>query len=140
MAGLLSFCRKLPWQVRPADAACWLEQGLAGKTNLTKACACRPVGQFYRFACHKTWTSPSGRCLILCRANPLEQVETPRSQDFLSVSPLSDPELECLLAAFDRQSLIGLRDFALFTVVLETGLYLRQALALRLQDLLPSPA
>lgn len=140
VASLFNFCRKLPWEVRPADVTGWLEAGLAEKAERTKVSWLRHASRFYQFAARRTWTSPAGRRLRLCRRDPLVGVAWPQPGPPAVCAPLSEFELERLLAAFDRETPFGRRDYALFTVVLETGLRLRQALALRLRDLDPGLA
>jgi site-specific recombinase XerD len=138
VAQLLSFCQKLPWEVRQADLLGWLEVGLAGKASRTRKNKLERVRRFYQFACGRTWCSPAGRHLKLCRINPLEGIALPEMEDFKRAAALSEAELERLQAAFDLETPYGRRDRALFTVMLETGMHLQEALRLQLRDIAPA--
>ncbi len=135
---LINFCQKLPWEVRQADLVEWLDVGLAGKASRTQYYKLVRVRGFYRFACGRTWRSPAGKQLRLCRANPVEGIALPALEDFKQIVALSEADLERLQAAFDLDTPYGRRDRALFTVMLETGLHLREAVRLRLKDLTPA--
>lgn len=137
LAMLFSFSCKLPWEVRPADVARWLELWLDELAPRTRISRLQHVRVFYRFACAVTWISPSGRRLRLCRSDPTAGIAQPALVQPLRSVPLSESELNRLMAAIDLDTLFGRRDFAIFTVILETGLQLRQVLALRLNDLAP---
>jgi site-specific recombinase XerD len=137
VAHLLSFCRKLPWEVRAADVAQWLKQGLAGKASHTQKNALERVCRFYHFACGRTWNSPKGKQLWLCQTNPVEGIVPPKVAEFKRAVALNEAELERLQAAFDLDTPYGRRDHALFKVILETGMHLREALSLQLRDIAP---
>jgi site-specific recombinase XerD len=138
LAQLLNFCHKLPWEVCQADVVEWLEVSLSGKASRTQKNMLQRVSRFYRFTCEQTWRSPAGRHLRLCRINPLEDIELPKAAKYKRVVALSEAELERLQAAFDLETPYGRRDQALFTVMLETGMHLREVLRLQLRDIAPA--
>ena len=132
---LLNFCQKLPWEVHQADVPGWLQVGLAGKSSHTQRSTLKRVRGFYSFACGRTWRSPAGRQLRLCRINPLEGIALPEVAEYTRAVALSEAQLERLQAAFDLDTPYGRRDRALFTVMLEMGLRLREAVRLRFRDI-----
>jgi hypothetical protein len=77
VTSLWSFSRKLPWEVR----------------------------HFYKFAGQKSWISPTGRQIPLCQSNPAEGIWPSEPLTWYpKVEPLSEADLERLLAAFDLET------------------------------------
>lgn len=70
------------------------------------------ISSFYEFA---------RRRRLLNRANPLELVERRRDEAYQSAAPLDSRLVAQRLGQIDRETLIGLRDYALLAVGLSTG-------------------
>lgn len=56
--------------------------------------------------------------------------------DRTTISFLSSPEIDALLAAPDKKTWIGCRDFTMLLVMLQTGMRVSEILALRVQDVI----
>jgi len=66
---------------------------------------------------------------------PIESLARPRERYPGPVEALSPGEVTRLLEAFDRHSILGLRDFVLFTLIYRLGLRLGEAVAIDVSDL-----
>lgn len=67
-------------------------------------------------------------------ANPIELVERRRVQAYASAQPIEAKQVKKLLAAIDRSSIVGKRDYALLQVGLTTGRRAAELAGLRMGD------
>jgi integrase/recombinase XerD len=70
------------------------------------------MSSFYRFAKERR---------LLRMDNPIEQIERRRIQDYASARPLFKEQIVAALAKIDKQTLAGMRDYALILLLLGTG-------------------
>jgi site-specific recombinase XerD len=87
------------------------------------------LSSFYTYA--RTWRgSPF-------TDNPVEQIARRKVQTYASATPLSREHVRDRLAAIDRTTPAGLRDYALLTLALQTGRRVSELAGLALGDLEP---
>ncbi len=79
------------------------------------------LSSFYRYA--MTWR--------LCTVNPIDTIKRRPRITHDAASPLEIPEIAAYLAAIDRETLEGLRDYALLSVALTTGRRVSELAGLR---------
>jgi integrase len=70
------------------------------------------ISSFYRFAKERR---------LLRMENPIEQIERRKIQDYVSARPLFKEQIATALAAIERTTLAGMRDYALILLLLGTG-------------------
>jgi integrase len=87
------------------------------------------LSSFYAYA--RTWRGSP------CTDNPVEQIARRKVQVYASATPLSREHVRDRLAAIDRTTAAGLRDYALLTLALQTGRRVSELAGLTLGDLEP---
>jgi integrase/recombinase XerD len=140
---LLSYAQartgKAPQQLEIADLDAELIGGFLehlqeerGNSVATRNARLTAIRSFYRFAAyrHPEHARLIGRVLAI----PIKRCETSSVVSFLN-----DAEIEALLAAPDRSSREGRRDYCLLLVALQTGLRLSELSGLRCQDVMLAP-
>ena len=90
-------------------------RGLAPATISQRLAA---LSSFYEF-CRRSFTDAQGR--PLATFNPVAAVERPAVQPFGRSQPLSVEQARALLAAPDRSTICGARDYAILKMMLYTG-------------------
>lgn len=116
---------KSPGEVTGADLAQFLKNEFHhAQPNTAYACFKR-LRSFYAFAV--------GQGLL--ELSPAAGMRLPHGGLFLKASALEPGELRRLFAAIDRETPYGSRDYALYLLILSTGLKASQALRLRCRDL-----
>jgi integrase/recombinase XerD len=120
----LTLTSKAPWRIGRADVARWVEdirgRGLSGCTRNLSLSA---VSSFYTYVCTEYTTvnsegierplhtfNPAGGKSLRAKVNPYGKAEA-----------LTTGEVQALLAAIPRSTLLGLRDYALILAYLYTG-------------------
>lgn len=83
------------------------------------------ISSFYAFACRRGHLS----------VNPIARISKPRSQEYAGARPLDFAEVQQRLAAIDRTTLMGARDYALLTLALFTGRRAAELAALTWDDI-----
>jgi len=89
------------------------------------------VGSFYTFARKRRYLSVD---------NPAEMLDRRKVHAYARALPLASADVDAQLAAIDRTSLSGQRDYALLALALNTGRRLSEIAALRWRDVLVSGA
>jgi integrase len=84
------------------------------------------VSSFYRFALRRKYLST---------ANPAEGIERGKVQDYAHAQALGPEQVKAALQAINREIPVGLRDYALLQVALNTGRRRAELAALRWGDL-----
>lgn len=74
------------------------------------------LSSFYVWAKKQGPASP-----LYLEHNPIDTLERPRVQDYASAQPLDDDDVTEFLAMIDQTELAGKRDYALLSVLLQTG-------------------
>ncbi len=69
------------------------------------------------------------------RVNPIASIDRAKVQDYASARPLTAEQTTAALAAIDRETLNGKRDYALLALLLQTGRRLAEVAALNLANL-----
>ena len=87
------------------------------------------VSSFYTFA---------NRAELLIGVNPIERVDRRKVQEYASAIPLAANDVKKRMAAIDRGTVEGKRDYALLAVALSTGRRVAELANLRKGDLLLS--
>jgi len=120
----LAFVDKDPWQVGKTDVARWLDelrrQGLSKSTLQVRVAA---ISSFYIYARDEYEVNkPDGTCAPLHDANPAaaKSLRT-KVNPYGKARYLSTMEARALLQAIPRDTMQGLRDYALFLCYLATG-------------------
>jgi integrase/recombinase XerD len=120
----LAFTQKMPWKVGRSDVARWVQdidqRGLADTTRNLKLAA---ISSFYIYACTEyTIVSEDGREVPLQAFNPAGGKSLRAKVDpYGKVDPLKPIEVKALLAKIPRDTVQGLRDYALILAYLFTG-------------------
>lgn len=71
----------------------------------------------------------------LYRVNPITRIERSKVQAYAGAQPLSNEQTAAALAAIDRASLAGKRDYAILALLLQTGRRLAEVEGLEVRDL-----
>lgn len=71
--------------------------------------------------------------------NPIDRIERGRVQEYASARPLGFEDVKARLAAIDRSTLLGSRDYALLTLALFTGRRASELAGLEWRDFEPVP-
>lgn len=113
------------WAFRAADGV----SGVAGATANQRLAI---VSSFYTFGA-KRWLllDAEGKPL----PNPINQIERARVQAYAGARALADETVQGCLAAIDRSTLLGLRDYALLVLAFQTGRRANELRILRCGDL-----
>jgi site-specific recombinase XerD len=83
------------------------------------------LSSFYEYAIKQT----------ALEINPINRVERAKVQEYAHAQPMSKEEVERRLGAIDRTKLQGKRDYALLTLLLQTGRRLTEMVALECRNL-----
>jgi len=120
----LNYTEKQPWEVNRADVARWIDEqrrlGLSEATLMQRVAA---LSSFYEY-CRSEYeiTTPDGRIVSLHDSNPAAGKSLRVKIDpYGKARYLSSTEARALLKAIPRDSVRGLRDYALFLFYLATG-------------------
>jgi site-specific recombinase XerD len=119
----LRFTPKFYWEVSKSDIARWVDdlrsQGLSPETIQQRLAA---LSSFYTYT-NRVYTlvTPDGREQPLHNFNPVQAVPRPKVSHYNKAHYLSVAETRAFLHAIPRDTLQGLRDYALFLAYLATG-------------------
>ncbi len=94
-----------------------------GRSDVTVKKVYEALRAFFRFLYHEG----------ILFVNPIANIPAPRITRKL-LHPLTQDEVSALLAAVNKKSFCGFRDYVLLMLFLDTGLRLNEALGLRLCD------
>lgn len=120
----LAFTGKMPWLVGKVDVQRWVEDmKLRGLSDCTRQQRLAALSSFYTFTNDEyTLTRADGREVALFGSNPASGKSLrPKISPYGKAHYLSHEEARALLRAIRRDTLQGLRDYALFLTYLFTG-------------------
>lgn len=122
------------WQAERADAVCWKDEmearGASASTIRQRMAA---ISSLYTSAMEFTTLTTGDMECPLINHNPLDGIDRPNSPA-AAVSGLNPDEAAALLRAIPRDTVQGLRDFALFLFYLALGWRTSQVRTLRWSD------
>jgi len=127
--GFLGSFGGCPWEATEAEARAWAE-GLieAGRSTGYIRNVVGWMRRFYHFAASQKESGLAG--------NPFEGVRMKRERRYSQVETLSQGEVRELLRMIERKdSILGMRDYALVRMHLETGLKSKEVVGLRWGDI-----
>ena len=113
-----------PWEVGGAQVIGWQQEmreaGLAESTVNLRLAA---VSSFYEFCCYRfsVMDPATGREVVLAERNPVKRVERGKVSPYEKSTYLSAEEVRALLRSIRRDTVVGLRDYALVVAYLYTG-------------------
>jgi site-specific recombinase XerD len=115
--------QKAPWMVGKIDVAAWVDnmkkRALSPATIGQRMAA---VSSFYSYVMYKfTIATPSGQEMGLHTFNPVKAVDRPQETQYEKATYLAPDEVRGLLNAITRDTVGGLRDYALFLAYVATG-------------------
>jgi site-specific recombinase XerD len=120
----LSFTSKSPWRVGRSDVARWAEDIRArGLSACTKNLKLSAVSSFYAYVCTEyTFVNSEGFELPLHGFNPAAgKTLRAKVSPYGKAEALTTAEVQALLSKIPRDTLLGLRDYALILAYLYTG-------------------
>jgi integrase/recombinase XerD len=120
---LIDFTLKSPWELGRADLALWVEhlraRGLSPETIQQRLAA---ISSFFTYVTKTfTFVDPSGREQSLHHFNPALAVPRPKVNPYDKAGYLTPEQARLFLRTISRNTLQGLRDYALFLSYLATG-------------------
>jgi integrase len=114
----------------------WRQQLTAnGSAAATVAARLAAVSSFYRYCQHKFTLRHGGREVTLIDYNPVDRAERPRVDPYAGAQKIRPDELPALLAAPDRGTIQGKRDYSLLLAFVFTGRRLVELARLTWSDL-----
>lgn len=135
---LLSYTEKMFWQIQRQDVASWVE-GMknAGLSDCTLQQRVAAISSFYQYSMSEYEVELSdGRMVPLHDYNPAASKSLrPKVQPYGKAIHLSMEEVRALLSSIKRNTVIGLRDFALILTYLATGRRNTEARSLKFGDI-----
>ena len=112
-----AYWKPAPWKVTSDDVDVWLEKlqerGFADSTITQKLSA---ISSFYKFVCQ---FASNGQ--FLYDRNPVEAVERPQVTAYEKAVYLSPAQIRAFLRMIPRDTIHGLRNYALFLFYVATG-------------------
>jgi integrase/recombinase XerC len=105
-------------------------QGKAAVASSTQEMRYKVISSFYRFC---------NRYDLLFCGNPVERIKRPRIRPYEHSRALIIEDVAAAMAAIDRSTIKGCRDYALLAVLFETGRRVSEVLRLRWRDLTERP-
>jgi len=131
-----------PSEAGGVEVEAWITQmETEGKTPATIAARLSAVSSFYCYCRDKfTLQGPDGREVTLIDYNPVDRAERPRVNRYGRAQKVSPGEVPLLLAAPDRGTLQGKRDYSLLVAYVYTGRRLSELARLTWGDLERTPA
>ena len=113
-----------PWEVGGVQVIGWQqEMREAGLAETTVNLRLAAVSSFFEFCCYRfSVTDPAtGREVVLAERNPVKRVERGKVSPYEKAGYLSVEEVRALLRSIRRDTVVGLRDYALITAYVYTG-------------------
>jgi integrase/recombinase XerD len=120
----LKSCKKEPWMVGKRDCQLWMDAlRTRGLSDCTQQQRIAGISSFYKFVSQDyTVITPDGREVSLYNGNPAAGKSLrPEVQPYGKAIYLSSQEARALLKAIKRNTVQGLRDYALFVTYMFTG-------------------
>jgi site-specific recombinase XerD len=115
---LLFIAPRGPGDVGGADVDEWASELAGSLSPATVAQRLAALSSFYQY-CMTTYTDGSGE--PLASFNPVAQVERPVVEVYGKSRPLTVEQVRALLGAVDRETVRGLRDYAMILIAVYTG-------------------
>ena len=132
------FCQVRPWEVGGVQVIAW-QQAMRGKglSEATVNLRLAALSSFYAFCCYRyVVTDPAtGREIPLMEHNPVARVERAKVSPYEKSVYLSVDEVRALLRSIPRNTVVGLRDYALIVTYLYTGRRSSEVRTLRWGDI-----
>ncbi len=120
----LAYSRKSPWMTGRSDVARWVDDmRLRGLSDCTLQQRVAGISSFYRYVTTEyTVTRADGKEVYLFDINPASGKSLrPHVEPYGKAISLGSAEARALLRAIKRNTLQGMRDYALFLTYLFTG-------------------
>lgn len=137
LTGLLAFCGKAAWEISRKDIAAFLaDLHQAGRSDATIANRISGIKSFYNFVIREYVTlDMDGEEYRLREDNPAASFKLPRVERYGKAMCWDEEQAGAFLRAIDTSNLPGMRNKALFTGYLLTGLRNSELRQLRYEDL-----
>lgn len=132
---LMDFTGKMPWEMGSADIEAWAAELRSQHAESTVQQRLAAVSSFFSYAKAQYMDFVDGVEMPLHHYNPAKAVNRPKVQAYGKAHPLSVDGARALLAAIDRNTTQGKRDYALILAFILTGRRNSEIINLRWGDL-----
>jgi integrase len=118
---LMDFTGKMPWMMSSADIETFVSHMRQEYSKSTIQQRLAAVSSFFSYAGQNYLDFVDGREVPLHHYNPAKAVRRPKVNAYGKAHPLNLDEVRAFLAAIDRETVQGKRDYALMLAYIATG-------------------